>query len=302
MPDRPDGMKHHLLTYLKNRNAFADALFYDITALTEKERAKLNPLIEFEGSIVVVPPAQHAAAGQTIRHYESAAAFLNSDDHPARAIVLAGVGSSVLGAAALARNVANVCGMDVAAVVTGYGMLDIMDEALGGCYFYGAADQTLMELEKFLKQFPQMAWGIKLAQSSTFGMWSQLSDIRPPKLRDSQTLLTILSAQTADLRLLLGHSKGSLMIRFALAQLFQSGHACLQNLTVVTLGAVVDLPDQLSMKRQIIGALDWFGGMNSRMGVAYTLVPNAWHHTNTQIPYHLSVESVLQELALCPHP
>ncbi|MBF0164639.1 MAG: hypothetical protein HQM01_09115 [Magnetococcales bacterium] len=298
MRDWHDGVNQVLLSYLKNRNAFADALFYDVCALTESERSQLDPMIEREGSVVVVSPAQARPEGETIRHYPSAREFLESVDHPAQAIVLAGVGSSVLGAAALARNVANVYQMDVAAVVTGYGMLDIMDEALGGWLFYGAADRSRLELDNFLKQFPQMAWGMKLARSTTAGVWNQLSGVVTPGIRDTRTLLEILSQQTGSLRLLLGHSKGSLMIAYALAHASMDGHACFKNVQVVTLGAVADIPGTCVMKRQFIGGLDWFGGMNSRMGVPYTLIPNAWHHTNTKLAYHLSVEEVLKEVHL----
>ncbi|GAB0057806.1 hypothetical protein SIID45300_02138 [Candidatus Magnetaquicoccaceae bacterium FCR-1] len=301
MKDWQDSMVKVLSSYLKNRNAYADALFYDVDALTASERSQLTPLIEGEGSIVVVSPARSTRC-PSIRHYASVEAFFESQDHPAKAIVLAGVGSSVLGAAALARNVANVYQMDVVAVVTGYGMLDIMDEALNGWYFYGAVDQTRMELEHFLDRLPQMTWGMKVAQAATAGEWHKLPFIAPPGDQDTRTLMTLLSRQTGDLRLLLGHSKGSLMISYVLEQFLreQAGHVCLNKLQVVTLGAVTDLPKSCQKKHQFIGTLDWFGGMNSRIGVPFTPVFNAWHHTNTQLPCHLAVEKVLRAVHLLP--
>lgn len=289
-----------LSSYVKKRNASADVLFYDVSALTDLERSKLNPLIEREGSVVVVSPAQPHPSSQSIRHYDTADLFLRSGDHPARAIVLAGVGSSVLGAAALARNVANVYQMDVACVVTGYGMADILTEALGGWFFFGAVDRARMEFQAFLKEFPQLEWGLKVAESATVGGWNRLPLFVPPGAQDIATLLQILTAQTAELRLLLGHSKGSLLISYVLKQLMthHSSHVCLDKLQVVTLGTVSDLPDMCQKRWQFIGDLDWFGGINSRVGLPRTLVPNAWHHTNTKLPYHLSVEEVLRGVTL----
>lgn len=292
-----------LSSHAKKRNGFADALFYDITKLTASERSLLTPLIEREGSIVVVSPTQTDPLDQYIRHYDTADQFLESKDRLVKAIVLAGVGSSVLGAAALARNVANVYQIDVAGVVTGNGMADVMAEAAGGWFFYGAVDQARLEFQKFLEQYPQAKWLLKIAQSATSGIWNKLPLFVPPGDPDVVTLLKILKAQTENLRLLLGHSKGSLIINYVLERLVSEkaghdhGHACLEKLQVVTLGTVSDLPGTCR-KRQFIGDLDWFGGMNSRTGVMRTLVPNAWHHTNTKLLYHLAVEEVLKEVPL----
>lgn len=49
-------------------------------------------------------------------------------------MTVAGVGSSVLGAAALGRNVANLFGFDVISIIAGYGMADLPLEALGGWF------------------------------------------------------------------------------------------------------------------------------------------------------------------------
>ena len=45
----------------------------------------------------------------------------------------------------------------------------------------------------------------------------------------------------------------------------------------------------------IMGAWDWFGGLNSRRDIeADIVVPNAWHHTNTELPAHLPVTKTLR--------
>lgn len=62
----------------------------------------------------------------------------------ANALAIAGVGSSALGAAAFARNVADGLGEPVAAVVSGYGLADVLTEALGG--FFGSVPSIASDM------------------------------------------------------------------------------------------------------------------------------------------------------------
>ncbi len=105
---------------LKAHNQAIDAVFYDVSALTFQEWLSLNPMTDRKGKIIVVPPGD--SPGRTIRHYESAEEFLQSAEWiNVVAIAVAGVGSSVIGTAALARNVADACHGDVA------GVMDVME-------------------------------------------------------------------------------------------------------------------------------------------------------------------------------
>ena len=88
----------------KQRNLVLDNFFYDTASITLAERAKLTPLIDREGSIVVVVPPSNS--DRKIRHYKCALRFMNKEGPTIRAIVIAGVGRSPLGTAAFARNVA----------------------------------------------------------------------------------------------------------------------------------------------------------------------------------------------------
>jgi hypothetical protein len=46
-----------------------------------------------------------------------------------------------------------------------------------------------------------------------------------------------------------------------------------------------------------MGSWDWFGGLNSRPGIpADKLVPDAWHHTNTELYAHLPVTRSLRQI------
>lgn len=46
--------------------------------------------------------------------------------------------------------------------------------------------------------------------------------------------------------------------------------------------------------QQYLGALDWFGGMNSRLHVAHERIPKAWHHLNRGMPYHLDAVATVK--------
>ena len=77
----------------RQRNAVIDNFFYDTASLTLEEKAKLSPLVDREGSIIVVPPSN---SDRRIRHYKSALRFMNKEGPTIRAIAVAGVGSSAL--------------------------------------------------------------------------------------------------------------------------------------------------------------------------------------------------------------
>jgi hypothetical protein len=49
--------------------------------------------------------------------------------------------------------------------------------------------------------------------------------------------------------------------------------ALFERLRITTLGAVVDLPAMFRNVKQYLGALDWFGGMNSSLAVMHERVP-----------------------------
>ena len=60
----------------KQRNAVLDNFFYDTTRLSLDERAKLTPLADREGSIIVVPPSN---SDREIRHYTRALRFMTKE-------------------------------------------------------------------------------------------------------------------------------------------------------------------------------------------------------------------------------
>ena len=238
--------------------------------------------------------------------------------------MVAGVGSSVVGTAALARNVADAYDINVAGVVSGYGLADVVLEALGGWYFYGKIDQFRYELENGLtnlnaflsKMFAHGTDAMEVLRNYEF----PLDDIVPPSM-DVQDLTELLliryvhGTPSLNVKLLVGHSKGNLLISSALNHInneiraglgdekYRGEDHSMQNLAVVTLGAVVDLPTKLikqENQHQFLGRLDLLGRANSRsfggdLAANVTRIDGSGHHLNTKIPGYLDVKAVLKE-------
>jgi hypothetical protein len=277
----------------KQRNAVLDNFFYDTASLTLEEKAKLSPLVDREGSIVVVPPRN---SERQIRHYKRALRFMNKEGQSIRAIAIAGVGSSALGTAALARNIADALDTDVAAIITGYGLSDVVTEALGGWFVFGAADRFRYTMEKFLERLRSTmpSEAEPAGSEGTRAMWLDRSSL--PGDNDVSTLSEILLAGPPKLEHLVTHSKGSLVASYALQQYVEDlegdDSPLFERLRITTLGAVVGLPAAFKNVRQYLGALDWFGGANSSLGVVHERLPGVSHHLNPGFPYHMNIAAL----------
>lgn len=305
------------------RNQLIDSLFYDVGRLTAREWSVLKPWSERKGSILVVSPS-NTTRPDTIRTYEHSLSFLNAEGYKVDAIAIAGVGSSVVGTAAFARVVADTYQCDVAGIVSGYGLADVALEGLGGWYLYGKVDQLRFELRK-------LAADVSSVLADSFAPGSDLLthfehagfnlDEYVPPMLDVTTLNNILFARyehrtrpAMRLRLLVGHSKGSLLISSALNHLNHEieeirlwnpalrGHDDpFDSMAVATFGAVVDLPDALikpANQHQFLGRLDLLGRLNSRSIAGQieraTLIDGAAHHLNPDIPAFMDVNRVLR--------
>lgn len=307
----------------KARNQAIDSVFYDVSSLTLEEWLSLTPWVDKKGKIIVVSPS--GSPKKTIRHYESSFEFLQSNDWKSvLAVAVAGVGSSVIGTAALARNVANSCHGDVAGIVSGYGVSDVMQEGLGGWFFYGKLDQFRYEMENAVDDLSAIL-------STTFAKGTDVKkylrkyfdsplDAYVPSSPDVGALHDILleryQHENTNLRLLVGHSKGNLLISSVLNQMSYSlrnvdkgQDKAFHNLAVVTLGAVVDIPKDMILEEnqyQFLGTLDALGRMNSRsIGgdiARKTPVPGVWHTLNSRLPGHMDVSDLLENKVTLPPP
>jgi hypothetical protein len=318
---------------IKLRNQVADSFFYDVGALDPAEKDMLSPLVDLKGSIIVVSP-RNAARKDKIRHYKSALMFNLQEGASIQAIAVAGVGSSVLGTAALARNVADYTGWDVAGIVTGYGLSDVVVEGLGGWFYYGGIDRFRYKMEQDVDRLLTPKAPATRPEAGDRPLLSPEARATRPEAEffepgyplgsfdalgdsDVRTLHDILLVGPPKLRLLVGHSKGNLLISFALNhmkgelgdmanmanKLREARNPLFNHLTVVTLGAVVDIPtDPFDLKtHQFLGQLDMLGQINSdrfppffgTIALEHEVIPGVGHHLNPNIPYFMPVADVL---------
>lgn len=115
----------------QDRNIVLDEFFYDVGALTKPELDFLVAETNIEGSILVVFPRGRDEETR-IRKFDDYETLRAAPGRLLDRFVIAGVGSSDVGAAALARNFADHCQEPVGAIVAGYGIDDLLAEAMGG--------------------------------------------------------------------------------------------------------------------------------------------------------------------------
>jgi len=288
----PKWVPEATLEGIRQRNALLDWLFYDIGKLKDEEAQQVSPWLAAEGAILLVPPS---GAG-LLRLFTSIDAFAESDGATVRTLVVAGVGSSALGSAALARNVADAIQAPVAAVVSGYGLADVAAEALGGFVWFGTMNAVRHQFE-WLDRLRES--GVIADPSSSEGLSDSSLWVRQSK--DTRAVQGLLSHPDLRFDLLVGHSKGNLVLSEALFALQASDPTLLRQLgretCIVTLSAKIAMPRVCQHVIDVMGQLDAFGAFNSRLDIPTdVMVPAAWHHTNTDLPWHLPVTSVMHGL------
>lgn len=282
--------KRAFLEGVRQRNTMLDAIFYDVGKVSGEEAEKISIWLAAEGAILLVPPSSQ---GDLVL-------CRNADELAARAgaaaigaLAVAGVGSSALGSAAFARNVADAIDAPVIAVVSGYGLADLLTEAMGGFFWFGALNGLRHSFE-----------GLDARSTSASSLDVTLStgdDLLLRTSRDTATVLTLLSDARFDIPLLVGHSKGNLVISEALYALVRRDPAragqVIDAARIVTVSARIAMPPRCKDVIDVMGGLDWFGDLNSRPFLdADKVVPGAWHHTNTELPMHVPVTAVLREV------
>ncbi len=275
------------LEAFRRRNAILDAIFYDIGKITGAEAAKLSPWLAAEGTILIVPPSGTQSVSVCVNEDD----FASKGGADIRALAVAGVGSSALGSAAFARNVADAFGEPVAAVVSGYGLADLVTEAAGGWFWFGTLNSLRHEFE-ILDQLTRNADQMHpfLATSAAPASLGRLS-------LDTRTVGLLLSDKRFQFSLLTGHSKGNLVISEALYELNAAAKKPRDDTWLVTISAVIAMPPRFTRIIDVIGQLDWFGALNSRLDLGVEdRPPLAWHHTNTELPLSLHVTDVFRDL------
>ncbi|MGY4230408.1 hypothetical protein ACVMIH_007769 [Bradyrhizobium sp. USDA 4503] len=137
-------------------NTTLDLIFYNVPALAiqlaerdapmrAREEKPPSRIVQFdalsdpEGSLLLID----ANTAPYVHRYTDVELFLASPHAETRAVEIAtitGVGSSALGSAAMAWDISRALGKPVLAIVPGYGMADVMLQALGGWFGFGLYD------------------------------------------------------------------------------------------------------------------------------------------------------------------
>lgn len=276
------------LEQLRRRNTALDALFYDVKCVTPEEAFYISSCLAAEGAILVVPPS----GGEALRLCDTVDDFFQAGGANIETLAIAGVGSSALGSAALGRNIADATGKPVAIVISGYGLADAVTEAMGGYFLFGYMNSVRHAFEQLDEFFGRPQFGVATRLTSDKLCQGSL---------DTQTVRALLVDSRLSLKLLVGHSKGSLVLSEALYDLAENEPDCARQLAdtlkIVTISARIAMPPIFRDVVDVMGEWDWFGEMNSRKSIpSDQLVPQAMHHTNTELPNHIPVTKLLTQL------
>jgi hypothetical protein len=272
-------------------NAWADCYFYNV----EQEDIDLVADVEgCEGSVFFIPAPESSDKPEW---FWNAHQFLvNKCSERVGAIAVPGVGSTALGAVALARDVAQGTNLPVAAVVSGHGIMDSMFEGWGG------ADWLTWDnrIDFWLSELKQMGFSFTWPGLTS---WLETRDDIAAGA-DVLTVKTLLRKQKhidtpslPHLKWIVGHSKGNLVIASALDDLVTDRDLMRKaDVRVVLFGAVVTVPEIRGWRvRQYIGQLDVLGEMNSRHSVQHTTVPFASHHLNRHKDFYMDAVGLLAD-------
>ena len=281
-------------------NTALDVIFYDVPTLITQLAAKDAPMrardekapsriVEFdalsdpEGSLLLID----ANTAPYVHKYTNVDLFLTSPHQETRDVEIAtitGVGSSALGSAALAWDVSLALEKPVLAIVPGYGIADVVLQALGGWFGFGLYDYL------HTKNLIQNSLANVAPQTASIGR--QLSASTPnaktlhgaPVFRhgsgSSDVLHALLTYREAPFRLLVGHSKGALQIGNGIQTLPPERTLALR---VVTLGCPIATNVEGVSYYQYLGLFDALGQLNMWGHWPDHWVPT-WHSTNPMLP------------------
>ncbi len=293
-------------------NTALDYVFYDVpalrAALVEKDAAMraagekppsriidLDAASSPEGSLLLIdankPPYVHK--------YVSVAAYLDSPYDETRQVDVAtitGVGSSALGSAALGWNVSVALGAPVLAIVPGYGVADVLLQALGGWFAFGLHDflQSKTIIQSGLAKIAPHAASIgRNLAATTPGEPSAPGGA--PVFRygsgSSDALHALMERRATPFRVLVGHSKGALQIDNAMRSLPADKTSGVQ---VVTLGCPIGEEVDGVKYHQYLGLFDALGQLNA-WGHRPNHWPPTWHSTNRALPPAMAAGEMTSE-------
>jgi|SRR5271166_478914 len=319
--DVPRELVRPLLGMLRQTNTAVDMLFYDvgllglrlltrgITVTTEsapfaasaqdslaaaQAAAKflnLGALTNPEGTILVVD-AHHAPF---VQGYDDVNTFLRDglsfvpnrggDPRPVKIISVTGVGSSALGSAAFAWNISESLRKPVAAIVPGYGLADIVPQALGGWFGFGVHDLARRVYQQMLAATaPQFAKIGRHLSSTAIG--DEAFQTGNPE----SAILHVILQHADQIKRLYGHSKGALCIQNAVRSLPELRQ---RQLHITTFGCVIGEETDADYN-QIMGDIDGLGQLNSWGNWPEQWI-KSWHSTNSMLPLTMPVADLVKK-------
>lgn len=289
-----------LLGVMAAWNTWWDKKFYDLPALTENEQSQLQETLLAQGTVLIVEPGR----GPNRIKIMSGNKFIDAQENgtsPIKTLVLPGVGGTSLASAALARNVADALREPVAAIVPGYGSIDLFADMWGGWYVLGVNNRLLDMAEEvealgYKKAGELSGFQADFTAGHVFRTGSDWPSPMAVLLNETSevNMLKDLFSGKNNLELLVGHSKGCLSLAFALNAVVRSGSEKLQpNLHVITIGCVTHFPAEVK-KSQFLGTEDRLGHRNSRPRVPRIPLPGKEHSLNSDFSTSVNVAEVLR--------
>jgi hypothetical protein len=279
-------------------NTLIDGIFYDVPGLlsdlhavdievatTSKAKRPsriidLDALSNPEGALLLID----ATTAPYVHRYTDVTKFLGSPYLETRAVeivTITGVGSSALGSAAFGWDVSKALHAPVLAIVPGYGVADMVLQALGGWFGFGLFDwlNAKSHVQATLARIAPAAARVGRELSASSPGAETLNDA--PVYRrgsgSSDVLHDLITRRAESFRLLVGHSKGALQIANAISQ---------DNTTafkVVTLGCPAGKYATGADYEQYLGVFDALGQANM-WGHWPDHWIAAWHTTNPWLP------------------
>lgn len=235
----------------EERTSISESMYYPLYMLSNwwgwgeyTQASYLSP-----GTVIVVQPG----TSWSIDRGTTAENMVRNNQ--VRTIVMAGVGSSSRGTAALAKLVANEIGQPVAGIVTGWGDYTTATEGMEG-YFTGREHN----------------------QSGTY--YNNTA---------SAKMVSLLSNGARPTRII-GHSKGAMDTANALFRLNQLGRSnTYSQATYITFGMGVFVPPGLNNFRQYIGSADSLGSTNTVNTNPMITVSGRGHSLSPAMSMHVPV-------------
>lgn len=296
-------------------NTTFDTLFYDVgllttalltkgtivvTEATANSNSPRHPLTILDltaqsnpsGSIIIVDANLAPYVGKPFLDMKEFFEFANgTEGAEIHTLTITGVGSSAFGSVAFAWDVSEALGEPVAAIVPGYGLADVVPQALGGWFGFEMYDAVQSVSQEILANFaPTLALMGKDLARSTPGRETALTGA--PVFRHGSAASDDVHAilqNVPGITRVIGHSKGALAIENALRSLPSDRT---EEITVHTFGCVISEEVPCQRYFQQLGPIDALGFLNSG-GNSPECRVFADHSTNSLIPLSLLVTKSL---------